>query len=221
MIVLNYINKSIPELQKTDSIQKAIDWMEEFKLSQLAVVENGDYKGIVTEDILMNIPNWDLNLENVILEHQSNYISGHKHIYEALNFLVENGTAIVPVVDRNEKYAGQITATDLVNVFSELASATSRGGVMVLEMKERDYSLSEISRIIESNGGRILSSYVSNNVQDHTIVQVTIKLNKEDISSIVASMERYQYKVIAGFQESESQDDQYDRLNMLFKYLDM
>ena len=53
-----------------------------------------------------------------------------------------------------------ITNRKLLYTIAKSATIQSSGGVIVLEMFSNDYSLTEISSIIESNNAKILSSHV-------------------------------------------------------------
>ena len=53
MIAEELINQMIPALKPTDTAEKAILWMEELKTNQLPVIENRMFKGLITEDIIL------------------------------------------------------------------------------------------------------------------------------------------------------------------------
>jgi acetoin utilization protein AcuB len=92
----------------------------------------------------------------------------------------------------------------------------------VLSMPERDYSLSEISRHVESNDAKILSAYVSPDELDPYKIKLTLKINTTDISRIIATLERFEYRIIAQFQENgEGKQADKDRYDLLLKYLNM
>ncbi|NNE30644.1 MAG: CBS domain-containing protein, partial [Saprospiraceae bacterium] len=94
------------------------------------------------------------------------------------------------------------------------------GAVIVLEMSKRDYSLSELSRIVESEHAKILSSYITTNL-DSERIDVTIKINRQEISRILASFERFEYQVKASFQEGDFYDSLRDRYDSLITYLNV
>ena len=85
-------------------------------------------------------------------------------------------------------------------------------------MNQNDYSMSEIARIIESNDGKILSSYITS-TPTSTEMELTIKVNKTDIDAIIKDFERFEYKVMASYKESSLQDDFTERYESLMRYL--
>jgi len=83
-----------------------------------------------------------------------------------------------------------------------------------------DYSLSEISRIVESNDAKILSLYISSHT-DSTKLEVTIKINRTDLSAIIQTFNRYNYTIKASFHQSEYVDDLKDRFDSFMSFLNI
>jgi hypothetical protein len=101
-----------------------------------------------------------------------------------------------------------------------IASVKEPGSIIILEINNRNNSLSHIAQIVESDNAQILSSYIAS-FPDSTRLEVTLKLNRTDISSILASFLRYDYNVKATFNDSKSDDGTSDRYNQLMNYLDI
>ena len=60
MLAKDLITDEIPPLKTSDTGLMAINWMEEFKVSQLPIVEKHEYLGLISDtDIL------DLNIINI------------------------------------------------------------------------------------------------------------------------------------------------------------
>jgi predicted transcriptional regulator len=53
MIAEELINHMLPPLKLTDEASKAVAWMEEFRCSQLPVIENEKFLGFISEDIIL------------------------------------------------------------------------------------------------------------------------------------------------------------------------
>jgi len=126
----------------------------------------------------------------------------------------------VPVINDENQYTGIVTVNDLVAYFAESKSVYMPGGIIILEMDFKDYSMSHISQIIESDGGHILSASVSATKNQQTI-EVTLKIDKVDLSRILAAMYRYNYQVIGSFSQSEFNDDLKSRYDSLMHYLNI
>lgn len=127
---------------------------------------------------------------------------------------------VLPVLDENENYLGLIPLTSLLQQFSILAATREPGGIIVLEMNELDYSLSQIAQIVEGNDGKILSCYL-NSLPESTRIEVTVKVNKTDISGILQTFNRYNYTVKASFHQSEFSDDMKNRFDSFMNYINI
>jgi hypothetical protein len=123
-------------------------------------------------------------------------------------------------LDDNEEYLGLITIQDMAFQFAKITNAVEPGGVLILGINIRDYSLSQAAQIVESDNAKILSSYLSA-TSDTTELDLILKINKSDLSIIIKSFERFNYKIKASFHESAFEDDLRDKFNQFMRYLNM
>jgi hypothetical protein len=88
-------------------------------------------------------------------------------------------------------------------------------------MPLKDYTLTEIARIIESNNAHVMSLSVLP-VSDGSTVLVSIKLDISDLTHVLRSFERFNYNVVYYYmKEGEINDIQRERLQELLFYLNM
>jgi hypothetical protein len=104
--------------------------------------------------------------------------------------------------------------------FAELTAVTEPGAIIVLEISNRNNSLAHMAQIVESDNAQILSSYMRS-FPDSTKVEITLKINKQDISSISATFLRYNYDIKAVFSQNDRHDDTMDRYDSLMNYLNL
>ncbi|MEJ6795123.1 MAG: acetoin utilization protein acuB, partial [Flavobacteriales bacterium] len=103
---------------------------------------------------------------------------------------------------------------------TDMKSVKAPGGVLVLEMPERDYSLTEIARLVEENDAKILSASITSSVsQEYS--EVTLKINRQDLSAIIQTFERYDYTIKASYQKQRFSDSLQNRYEELMKYLNI
>ena len=121
-------------------------------------------------------------------------------------------------MDENKHYLGAITNRKLLYTIAKSTGVQSIGGMIVLQMKENDYAMSEIARIIESNNTKILSSYITS-IPNSQMMELTLKLNKVDISAIVRDFERFDYTITASYNRDSQEDDFLDRYESLMRFL--
>jgi CBS domain-containing protein len=221
MLAATLINPMIPVLKLTDSVSTALDWMDEFRTRQLIVTESGMYKGIVSEDILFDISDITEQLSKVIIQHQDIFASEDQHPYELLRLVNQFGLLIIPVVREDKTLIGSILVNDLVENFVNELGVQEKGAVIVLKVAERNYSLAEISRLIESNGTKVLSSYYSSSEVSHPLSEsrLTLKLNRTHITPIIATLERFGYDIEEAHANDPIESVDQERLDMLLRYL--
>lgn len=219
MVASNYINNDIPHLKPSDSADRALNLMEEFKVSHLAIVFKDQYLGIISENILLNSFDTFGPISDFQLEHQNISLNPGSYLYDIIDTLVQNKLSIVPIINSKENFEGVITLDHIIKGLCELSAVKSPGTVIEILLKSTDYSLSEVSRIVESNGSKILSSFLRSFENDPNRVILSIKLNTERSSSVLAALERFQYNIVSTFHDDSDYNDDSDRLQQLFKYI--
>ena len=138
--------------------------MGEYKLLNLAVVDSvtNEFLGLVPEMVLLNEEGNNVSIQDVQLSFRESTVKLEDHIYDALAIVSTTGLDVVPVVDAENKFAGLLTSTVLLQCMSKISAISTHGGIIELMMNSYDYSMVEIARAVESNGAKILSSYISN-----------------------------------------------------------
>ncbi|WP_338767273.1 CBS domain-containing protein [Bernardetia sp. ABR2-2B] len=221
MVAADLINEMIPPLKSNDSVKKALNWMDAFRITQLPIVENNVYKGIITEDMLYEINNPDADIDSIEPLYEDVFVGEEQHFYDVMRLATDHNLRIIAVVDLNNMFVGVITVRDTLTAFARTFANQSAGAILVMSMNYRDYSLSHISRLIEENNTKILSSYVDTDPYDTNLIKLTLKLDKTELMPILATLERFEYRVIAKFQENPDADIQKERLDMFFRYFDI
>ncbi len=220
MLVADLITDEIPPLKITDSVELALDWMEQFKVSHLAVVKDRELIGLVSEHDLIDYNDPEETIENLKTPLLKPIIHNYQHTYDLLKLMMSFNLTLIPVLDDKELYKGCITLKGLLQNISTMASVQNPGGVIVLEVNQVDYSLAQISSIIEGNEAKILSCHVSS-LPDSTKVEVTLKINVEDLSRILQTFYRYNYIVKASFQNSNFDNIVKDKLDEFLHFLNI
>ncbi|MBL7852301.1 MAG: CBS domain-containing protein [Cyclobacteriaceae bacterium] len=221
MIAAELINQMIPPLKVTDDAHKAIIWMEEFRCNFLPVVDGGVLQGFISEEIIMESNDIEKGVGSFPLVGKACTVSMESHFFDILRVAGEHKLNIVAVLNEEGHYAGIITVQDIMASFAQSASVQMPGGILVLSMDLIDYSLAEISRYVEENNAKVISSTMVEDSLDKGKIKLTLKINQLDLSRIVATLERFGYRVIGRYQEEVRDDDSKERLEMLMKYLNM
>jgi len=199
------------------SAMDVLSWMEEYKVYHLPIVKGKKFLGLLSEDDIFSIddPEAPIGENNRILK--KIYAKADSHIYEVIDLMAQEKLSAVPVLDINNKYLGVITPSALIQNFSNSAAVSQPGGIIVLKVGSKDYFASQIVQIIEENDARVLSLYVSSETES-TELDITIKVNKQDLSGILQTFGRYGYEIKASFFD-EDNDYLQDRYDSLMNYL--
>lgn len=220
MLVNELINDTIVTLRTSDNAITAISLMEEFKVLHLPIVNNEQFLGLISEEDIFEINKPEEPLGNHTLSLSKSFVSKDQHIYDAIRLFAEMRLTLLPVLDHNNNYLGAVTLADLVHKLSAITAVNNPGGVIILEVNQNDYSLSQIAQIVESNDAKVLSLYITSET-DSTKLEITLKINKVDIRQVLQTFNRYDYAVKASYSNQHSAEDLKDRYDLLMKYLNM
>lgn len=221
LIAKEIISKSLPTLGYGDTCETALNIMESFRVSHLPLVNNGEYIGLVSEKMVydLHLNNYSFDLKDLQLTKP--FVYDTQHIFEVAQTLFDIDISVIPVLDIRLNFVGAITAHDLSSTLAKSVSANAPGGVIVLEVNQNDYMLSQIANIVESNDAKILSMYISQKEND-TIMEVTLKLNISNLTSVIQTFVRYNYDIKAVFMDGTMFKDVYaDRYKLFMKYMEI
>jgi acetoin utilization protein AcuB len=209
----------VPTLKPEDNGNKALDLMDENKLAELPVVSEDSYIALVKESDILDWDKPHLPLNESGFLHYKPAINISCHPFDAVRIAHDMNLSVLPVVDNTQKYIGAVTKDGLLRYVAENSGINKPGGIIVLEILPRNYTLYEIARICENEDVMIQNLQVHTNEQG--VLEVTIKLNKTSIDAVVASFERHNYHVKEVYGENATNDDIEDKYNLLMNYINM
>ncbi|MCH5599850.1 CBS domain-containing protein [Niabella ginsengisoli] len=219
MLVINLPFENLPQIKLSDKVHSVLRLMYDYQVQELAVVEMGEFKGIVKEETLLNA---DENLAIKELQHYFLNVSVNSgdHLLKAVSLAVASHLSILPVIDTDNKLAGIIETKHLLKDVSDFLELNEPGALIVLETDSLQYSFSEISRIVESNDAQVTQLNTSRDIESGKM-QVTIKVNKLEVSDIVATFQRYEYHVKYYFGEELYTNELKNNYENLMSYLNV
>ena len=214
------IAHDIPALSIDQTGRDAFHLLNDHHVKHLPVVDEGRLVGLLSEEDVFNHKLYDpINTYDFSLMRRF-AVRGSEHIFEVMRVMGENRLTVIPVVDDEGQYLGLVSQNDLMRYFAHTASFTESGAVLVLDMPQRDYSLATLARIVEDENAKILSSFVTS-APDPEYVEVTLKLNRHDLSRVTASLARHEYAVKETFSEIEYADPMRERYESLMHFLNV
>jgi len=204
-----------------DSIAKALQLTNDYRVTHLPVVADDTFLGLISEEDLLDAEDSKLPIEALQGSFVIAAVKDNVHFLNAVNISIQNDSTIVPVITAaNEHFAGVITVSDLLVALGNFSGANEIGGIIVLELERSQFAISEISRIVESNDSHILHLNSTQNLQTGMLT-VTLHTNKREIAAIVATFERYDYDVVYYFGTEHFENEINTNYQHLMNYLDI
>ena len=219
MIAYELISKSIAPLHCNDTGEQALTMMSIYHVKHLPIVDNDKFIGMISEDEIMS-NDLDSEIGSYTLQAHKPYVHDKDHLFEVLSKLAEQKLTVIPVADEEMYYLGLINQEDLISYYANSFSFKEPGNIVVLEIKRINYSLAEISKIVEGESGSILSTFLTN-PEDDQYIYVTVKIVAENIMGIIASFERYGYIIKGSFIENDYIDTIKERYDSLMSFLNV
>ena len=220
MLTIELLNINIPRLQLQDTVRKAIQLVTDFRVTHLPVITDGKFLGLVSEDDLLDAKDQKLPIEFLQEHFIAVSVKANAHFLNAVNIAIQYETNLIPVVGEVDEYMGVITTHDLLRTLGNFAGANEIGGIIVIEMERSQFAISEISRIVESHDCTIF--HMNTTMHPETgLLTVTLHLNKKEVSSIVATFERYDFDVIYFYGNEKFENDIHSNYRHLMNYLDI
>lgn len=221
MIAKDLVSDVVPVLREADTGIQALSWMEIFRVSHLPIVRGQEFLGLISDNDIYDLNRAEEPIGGQKLSLFSPYVKSNQHIYEVIEIVSRLKLTVIPVLEDEKTYLGLIVLNDLMQYIEQIFAVRDPGGIIVLELNSVDYSLSEISRIVESNDGKILSLYVKSS-PDSRKIELTIKINLTNLTSIVQTFARFDYTIITTYvKEDDVKELMEDRYNSFMRFLNI
>lgn len=220
MFAARLISDNVPPLKPGDTCGRALTWMDELRVNALPVIKGRDYLGLVYKSGVNNPAIAHQTIEEAELKLHKVFVYENQHVYDLTKVASLYKLDLVPVLNNDQEYLGLVTVNDLVSYFAESKSVYTPGGIIILDLALSDYSMTHIAQVIESDGAHVLSASVSA-TPDPARIELTLKIDKVDLSRILAAFYRLDYHIIASYHQSEHTEDLKTRYESLMNYLNI
>src|SRR5690606_37652348 len=160
----------------------------------------------------------DLKLAEIKDFTDSFYITENSSLLDAVQKFHNFDTNILPVINEEKQYQGLLMMDDVISGLSAMPFILEPGAILVIEVSQKQFSISEIAKIAESNNARIIGLFVTE-YSDGDKVRIALKLISENLASVGETFERFGYTVVFKFFNDEKEDLYKDRFEQLMKYL--
>ncbi len=218
MLTRELLSQTLPSLRLTDKVYQALQLMNDNNVTHLPIVDGEKFVGSISENDLMLAENDHAEISSLSQSFSDISVKEEEHFLKAVQLAAESGLSVVPVVSEENELIGTVAYNELLKFSSDFMSLSEPGGLIVLEMETNQYSFNDISKIIESNDAQITQLNSSNDAETG-MMQVTIRINKPEVSDIVASFQRYDYNVKYFFGEELYANELRSNYDNLMNYL--
>jgi acetoin utilization protein AcuB len=220
MTARELISPTLPQLQPADKIAKALQLMDDFGVKHLPVVQKDNYLGLVSSDDLLDAADDNLAIENLAEYYSHPLVWETDHFLKVAQLVNEQNITVVPVLSTQKEFLGVISSGDLLRQLADFVGSGDPGGIIVLDVEKRQFSFSELSRIIETHDAVITQLNTDEDVETGRIM-ITLKINKTEISDIIASLQRFEYNVVYYHGEEAYENELRSNYDNLMNYLNI
>jgi acetoin utilization protein AcuB len=214
MYAQRILTTDLPTARPDDVVGRVLELMDEYKVRQLPLADHDAFMGLVFEDDLLEA---EETTPMALLQGKPVFAVPHLHLYDVVATMVRSELDMLPVV-KDGKYLGSIHRASILKFLAEDSGWGHPGGTIVVEVPEVDLSVSELARIVESNGARILA-YTLAAQPEHQLVEVTFKLNSQDVEPILDALQRFGYAIQTFFHSPELEEEMRERYEAFMRYL--
>ena len=214
--ISNYINNDYRAIKSSETIFEVRSFFEEEKFSYFPVIEDDIYIGSIAKENLANL-NYKKKISDYRYSLDPFFVRTTQNWIEILEVFAKNHTNIVPVLDENNHYIGYYELESIVNFFNETPFLKEQGSLIVVKKQFSEYSMGQITQIVESNNGKLLGLFISDS--DPEFVQITIKISSGNVNEIIQSFRRYDYEIVSNHQEDSYINILKERSEYLERYL--
>jgi acetoin utilization protein AcuB len=219
LIVKELISQSIFPIQTSDLGDDVLHMMQVYHVRHLPIVNHELLLGVISEEDIL-IHDTKEAIGSYRLSFLRPFCYEHEHIFELIAKIGKMQLTMIPVISAEERFLGVITMDSLVQYMADHFSFSDLGSIIVLECVKNDYSLSEITRIAESEDASVLSCFMYNQPTSNKVL-ITLKLNRQAIAGLKATYQRFGYEIAGTFSEIAYNDGLKDRYDALMSYLNV
>jgi len=216
--ITNYITNDFRAIDSQETIASVQDFFADLNFSHFPVLENGIFIGSIASD---DVETFDTDKKAIDYKYTLERFFARKSMLwlDVLEVFAKNHTNVIPVLDENNSYIGYYEMEDIMKFFQETPFLKEQGGIIIVQKGLLDYSMGQITQIVESNNGKILGCFISE--ADLENVQITIKIGVGPMNEIIQTFRRYNYEIISEHQEDAYINSLKERSDYLDKYLNI
>jgi predicted transcriptional regulator len=218
-MIAELLREDILSIEKNDALSQGQEIMNTNEISEIAVTDKNVLQFLLREIDLIDVQS--LKASSLTIEKENIFVFEDDHVFQAMIKMNNNDLSMIPVVNREMDYKGVLTKRNVIDYICDSHSIGGEGSIIILEETFRDYSLTNISNIIEQEGGKVIGLFITSVDQQSEKLWISLKLNTLIISNIIAALERREYNVIAQISGEHGENMIKERYESLMTFLNI
>lgn len=219
MIASSIAIQGYPMVHLEDKIQFVLQQMDDYEVQELPVIKEDYYLGLVRKADLLDAAT-TMTIAQLNADLQRIGVLGNAHITAILDHFTKHHLSILPVLNEQQECIGVVPQKNLNEALTQYLGVAQPGAIIVVTVAPYQYSLAEMSRLVETNNAQIVQLNTLYDASNGNFI-ITIKINKEEAQSIIATFQRYDYQILHYFGNAPINDDMEAHYHHLMNYLDV
>lgn len=219
MELTDYISNDTITTNSNKTIEQILNHFNDITYSHLPVVNQGKLTGNVSKEDLLAIDDKTQRLSELDYLYEFFFAKETDTLLELFSNFAVNNSDVLPVVSQNNNYVGYLDLNDLLDCFADTPFLKTEGNIILLEKNSKEYAMSEVCQIVESNGNRILGCFVFDQTEEST--KITLKVKSLNINELIQSFRRYDYTILNQLTEDSFLESLKRRSEYFIKYINI
>ena len=213
-----YIINDLNPFEVDVTISELQEVFNQLTYSHVPIQKDGVFLGCLSETDIYCFDS-NLKINDILYAIEEFFVKSNSTWLNILGEFASNDCNIMPVLNEKNNYLGYYQLIDVISLFNKTPFFSEAGGTIIVEKAYNDYSISEISQIIESNNIKLLGLFVS--AQNDGMTQITVKIENSGLSAVFEALRRYGYNIISSHEDDEFLKTLKERSSYLARYLNL
>ena len=214
MLMLSHLNSDLPVLRLTDSVAKALKTLRIQGVNALAVVENKDFIGLISSEVLSQALSPEQSLSDLRTHFSTFRMEEEEDVLASLPWFDEPSLDLIAITNTDGLFRGYLTKNSLGNLLLNSGVENKNGGIIRIPFQASRDSLSTIIRIIEEENGFVVRSFF----QEPNVV---LQVQTETFGKLISNLERHGIFIEKAFVFGEQLEVDQDRFDHLMRFIDL
>ncbi|HKJ32830.1 MAG TPA: CBS domain-containing protein [Balneolales bacterium] len=223
MLVKELLHTDYEPISSEETASTALRKMKNYGLENVPVIDQvtSKYLGLVSKKMMLEHTREE---DTDILTETTQYpvkAYQEQHLFEAAGIIIRNDLEVLPIVDFENNYLGVLLQKEVYRTIMNMLNLTEIGSVLGIEVEQKDFVLSDIIRIIETEGAKVLGIAIETPTDTIGRVKISIKLNMTEVAGVTSSLRRHGFVITTESRDSLQRREYKERADEFMRYLEI